>query len=87
MRLVADVWVTKREKRACRRCEEQGVETAALPARIIPKSLVSDRFIIDTVVNKYCDLPTSVPTECDAGAGNRPGDFASDALWLGDGGG
>ena len=49
------VLVTKREKRACRRCEEQGVETAALPARIIPKSLVSDRLIIDTVVNKYCD--------------------------------
>ena len=35
------VLVTKREKRACRRCEEQGVETAPLPARIIPKSLVS----------------------------------------------
>ena len=49
------VLVTKREKRACRRCEEQGVETAPLPARIIPKSLVSDRLIIDTVVNKYCD--------------------------------
>jgi len=49
------VLVTKREKRACRRCEEQGVETAALPARIIPKSLVSDRVIIDTVVSKYCD--------------------------------
>jgi transposase len=47
--------VTKREKRACRRCEEKGVETAALPARIIPKSLVSDRLVIDTVVNKYCD--------------------------------
>lgn len=49
------VLVTKREKRACRRCEEQGVVAAALPARIIPKSLVSDRLIIDTVVNKYCD--------------------------------
>ena len=49
------VLVTKREKRACRHCEEQGVETAALPARIIPKSLVSDRVIIDTVVSKYCD--------------------------------
>jgi len=49
------VLVTKREKRACRRCEEQGVETAALPARIIPKSLVSDRLIIDAVVSKYCD--------------------------------
>jgi transposase len=49
------VLVTKREKRACRRCEEQGVETAAAPARIIPKSLVSDRVIVDTVVSKYCD--------------------------------
>jgi transposase len=49
------VLVTKREKRARRRCEEQGVETAALPARIIPKSLVGDRVIIDTVVSKYCD--------------------------------
>jgi transposase len=49
------VLVTKREKRACRCCGEQGVETAALPARIIPKSLVSDRVIIDTVVSKYCD--------------------------------
>jgi transposase len=45
------VLVTKREKRACRRCEEQGVETAALPARIIPKSLVSDRVIIDPNVS------------------------------------
>jgi transposase len=49
------VLVTKREKRACRDCEEQGVETAAAPARIIPKSLVSDRVIVDTVVSKYCD--------------------------------
>ena len=49
------VLVTKREKRACRGCEEQGVETAAAPARIIPKSLVSDRVIVDTVVRKYCD--------------------------------
>jgi transposase len=49
------VLVTKREKRACRRCEEQGVETAPVPARIIEKSLVSDQLIIDTVVSKYCD--------------------------------
>jgi transposase len=45
--------VTKREKRACKACEEQGVQTALLPARIIPKSLVSDRVIIETVVSKY----------------------------------
>jgi len=49
------VLVTKREKRACRCCEEQGVETAALPERIIPKGLVSDRVIIDTVVSKCSD--------------------------------
>jgi len=31
------VQVTKREKRACRKCEEQGVVTASVPARIIEK--------------------------------------------------
>jgi transposase len=49
------VLVTKREKRACRFCKEGGVVTAALPARIIDKSLASDRVIMDTVVAKYCD--------------------------------
>src|SRR5215212_1202066 len=43
------VVVTRREKRACRSCAE-GVNAAPLPARIIDKSLVSDRIIIDTVV-------------------------------------
>lgn len=47
------VAVTKREKRACKKCEEQGVAMAPLPVRIIDKSLVSDRVIIDTIVNKY----------------------------------
>jgi len=49
------VRVTKREKRACSRCPEQGVMAAALPPRIIEKSLVSDRVVIDTVVAKYSD--------------------------------
>jgi transposase len=49
------VLVTKREKRACRSCEEGGVATAPVPARIIDKSLVSDGVIINTVVAKYCD--------------------------------
>jgi transposase len=49
------VQVTKREKRACKQCEEQGVSTAPLPVRIIEKSLVSDGIIIDTVVRKYAD--------------------------------
>jgi transposase len=49
------VRVTKREKRACPHCPEQGVGCAPLPPRIIEKSLASDRVIIDAVVNKYAD--------------------------------
>jgi transposase len=49
------VLVTKREKRACKSCEEQGVATAPMPVRIIDKSLVSDQIIIDTMVGKYAD--------------------------------
>jgi transposase len=47
------VTVVKREKRVCRSCEEQGVRTAAAPERIAPKSLLSDRLIVDMVVAKY----------------------------------
>jgi len=49
------VAVTKREKRACKHCEVARVVAAPLPARIIDKSLVSDRVILDTVVAKYSD--------------------------------
>ena len=49
------VRVTRPEKRACRQCEEQGVAVAPAPECIIPKSLVSDQVIIDTVVGKYAD--------------------------------
>jgi transposase len=49
------VRVTKREKRACKACEEQGVQCAQLPPRIIEKGLASDRVVIDTVVSKYAD--------------------------------
>ena len=49
------VVVTKREKRACKHCEESGVAAAPVPARIIDKGLVSDRVVIDTVVAKYSD--------------------------------
>jgi transposase len=49
------VTVIKREKRACRQCEEQGVRTAAAAERIAAKSLLSDRVIIDLVVAKYCE--------------------------------
>ena len=65
------VVVTKREKRACKRCEEGGVAAAPAPARIIDKGLVSDRVVIDTVVAKYSDhLPLyrqSVILEREAG--------------------
>jgi len=50
------VVVTKREKRACKNCEEHGVACAPLPARIIEKGLASDRVVIDTVVRKYADF-------------------------------
>ena len=49
------VVVTKREKRACKHCEQAGVVTAPAPARIIYKALVSDRVVNDTVVSKYSD--------------------------------
>jgi len=49
------VLVTKREKRACRSCEELGVVSAPLPPRIIEKCLASDRIVIETVVSKYCN--------------------------------
>jgi transposase len=49
------VRVTKREKRACKECEEQVVQSAPLPARIIDKGLASDRVVIDAVVSKYAD--------------------------------
>jgi transposase len=65
------VVVTKREKRACKGCEEGGVVAAPVPERIIEKSLVSDRVVIDTVVAKYSDhLPLyrqSAILERDAG--------------------
>jgi len=49
------VQVTKRKKRACPQCEEQGVATAPVPPRIIEKGLATDRVVIDIVVRKYCD--------------------------------
>lgn len=65
------VVVTKREKRACKRCAEGGVTAAPVAPRIIEKGLVSDRVVIDTVVSKYSDhLPLyrqSVILEREAG--------------------
>lgn len=49
------VLVTKREKRACPACGGNGVAAAPAPARIVEKSLVSDRLVVDTVIAKYSD--------------------------------
>jgi transposase len=72
------VVVTKREKRACQSCEEQGVACAPLPARIIEKGLASDRVVIDTVVRKIRRPPPTLPSKRDPGAGDRPGDQPGD---------
>jgi transposase len=50
------VLVTKREKRACRSCEDLGVVSAPLPPRIIEKCLASDRIVIDTLVRQIVPL-------------------------------
>ena len=49
------VQVVKREKRACRGCEQSTVTMAPLPPRIVEKGLASDNVVIDAVVSKYCD--------------------------------
>jgi transposase len=49
------VTVIKREKRACRCCEQSGVTAAPIPERIIEKGLASDRVVIDTLISKYAD--------------------------------
>jgi transposase len=49
------VRVTKREKRACRGCQQGTVTMAPLAARIVEKGLASDAVVIQTVVSKYCD--------------------------------
>src|ERR1700730_18388488 len=47
------VRVTRREKRACRRCST--VNAAPLAERIVEKGLASDAVVINTVIAKYCD--------------------------------
>jgi transposase len=47
------VRVTKREKRGSHCLEEQGVATAPAPAKIVPKSKLSNEFIIEALARKY----------------------------------
>ena len=47
------VKVIKREKRGSHCLEEQGVVTAAVPAQIVPRSKLSNEFIIEALAQKY----------------------------------
>jgi transposase len=47
------VRVTKREKRACRKCYT--IAMPELAPRIVDKGLASDTVVINTVIAKYCD--------------------------------
>jgi transposase len=47
------VRVTKREKRGSHCREEQGVATAPVPNKIVPKSKLSNEFIIESLAQKY----------------------------------
>jgi transposase len=47
------VRVTRREKRGSHCWEEQGVATAPAPAKILPKSKLSDEFIIEALAQKF----------------------------------
>ena len=50
------VTVTRREKRACRNCKQNGVATApAAAAEIVEKGLAGNRVVIQVVVAKYAD--------------------------------
>ena len=51
----AEFWVRviKREKRGSHCEEEQGVATASAPAPIVPKSKLSNEFIIEVLARKY----------------------------------
>src|ERR1051326_5156198 len=49
------VRVTKREKRACRCCQQGGMSMPAYQPRIVEKGLASDCVVVETVIAKYCD--------------------------------
>jgi transposase len=52
---VAFVRVIKREKRACRHCEEHGVSTAPAPAKILPKAKASNELVVSILVGKFVE--------------------------------
>lgn len=50
------VSVIKREKLACKRCEEAGVVTAPVGGpKIVEKGKLSDRIVVEVILDKYCN--------------------------------
>ncbi len=80
------VVATKREKRACKDCEEQGVECAPVPVRIIEKGgQSSGRYRYGG--QQICRSRAALSAKCDFGEGDRHRAVPSDFEWLGDAGG
>jgi transposase len=76
------VRVTLREKRGSHCQEEQGVATAPAPAKIVPKSKLSDEFIIEALARKY-QQHTPVYRQCAALADNHGIDLSRATLTSG----
>src|SRR5271157_3987208 len=76
------VLVTKREKRACRSCEELGVLSASLPRRIIEKCLASDRIVRDNR-QQVSQSHSPASAERDSGKRHRLGNQPRNAGRLG----
>jgi len=49
------VRMIKREKRACRSCEQGSVTMAPVAPRIVEKGLASDSVVVETIIAKYAD--------------------------------
>ena len=76
------VCVTLWEKRGSHCQEEQGVATAPAPAKIVPKSKLSDEFIIEALARKY-QQHTPVYRQCAGLADNHGIDLSRAPLTAG----
>ena len=73
------VRVTLREKRGSHCQEEQGVATAPAPAKIVPKSKLSNEFIIEALARKY-QQHTPIYRQCAVLADNHGIDLSRATL-------
>ena len=76
------VRVTLREKRGSHCHDEQGVATAPVPAKIVPKSKLSNEFIIEALARKF-QQHTPVYRQCAALADNHGIDLSRATLTSG----